>query len=94
MAERKEITRQRTCIACGMQADKKALHRIVRNAAGEISFDAGGRAPGRGAYVCSAKCLEAAFAKKKVQRALKCAISPEQQQGIIDEAIKALGEVG
>ena len=93
MATQGEKIRQRTCIACGVQGDKRTLHRIVRNAKGGVSFDASGRAPGRGAYVCSAKCLADAFKKQKVQRALRCAVSPEEQQDVIDGAMRALGEV-
>ena len=41
--------RQRSCIACGAQADKTGLLRIVRTPEGAVAFDAAGRAPGRGA---------------------------------------------
>jgi len=56
-----------------MQSDKVELMRIVRTGDG-VRFDATGRVPGRGAYVCSAKCLEGAFASRKLQRALRCGI--------------------
>ena len=54
------VKRQRSCIACGRQADKVALLRIVRDPSGAVAFDATGRAPGRGAYVCSEECFAAA----------------------------------
>ena len=56
-----------------MQSDKVDLLRIVRTGDG-VAFDATGRVPGRGAYVCSAKCLSDAFASRKLQRALRCGI--------------------
>ena len=56
-----------------MQSDKVDLLRIVR-VDGGVRFDGTGRVPGRGAYVCSAKCLEGAFASRKLQRALRCGI--------------------
>ena len=84
--------RQRTCIGCGVQADKMQLHRIVRTAEGKIAFDASGRTAGRGAYVCSAKCLEDAVGKHKLQRALRCDVSTDELQEIIDGALEALGE--
>ena len=56
-----------------MQSDKVELLRIVRTDDG-VRFDETGRVPGRGAYVCSAKCLEQAFAARKLQRALRCGI--------------------
>ena len=86
--------RQRTCIACGAVAEKAQLHRIVRSADGTVAFDATGRKPGRGAYICSVKCLENALAKHKLQRSLKCDVSVEQQDRIIEDAAMALGEVG
>ena len=45
--------RQRSCIACGKQAGKAELYRVVRTPSGSVAFDGTGRAPGRGAYVCS-----------------------------------------
>ena len=94
MAQDMAQKRQRTCIGCGSQADKMQLHRIVRTPEGEIVFDAGGRKAGRGAYVCSVKCLEGALAKRKLQRALRCDVSAEQQKVIIDSAMDALGGIG
>ena len=61
--------RQRSCVACGRQADKVALLRIVRDPSGAVSFDATGRAPGRGAYVCSEECFAAGGSTKKLDRA-------------------------
>ena len=86
--------RQRTCIACGSKADKVQLHRIVRKADGTVAFDPTGRMAGRGAYVCSAKCLENAMKKRKLQNALRSEITTEQMQGIIDSAIETLGRIG
>ena len=63
--------RQRSCIACGKLAGKAELMRIVRDPSGAVSFDKTGRAPGRGAYVCSEECFAAACKKKKLDRALK-----------------------
>lgn len=73
--EMPKVKRQRSCIACGTQADKVGLLRIVRSPNGEVAFDATGRAPGRGAYVCSEKCFAAACKKKKLDRALKATVS-------------------
>ena len=73
--EMPKVKRQRSCIACGTQADKVGLLRIVRSPNGEVAFDANGRAPGRGAYVCSEKCFAAACKKKKLDRALKATVS-------------------
>ncbi|MBQ9044022.1 MAG: YlxR family protein [Eggerthellaceae bacterium] len=65
--------RVRTCVGCGTQSDKVQLLRIVRTDEG-VKFDATGRVPGRGAYVCSQECLSDAFSSRKLQRALRCSI--------------------
>ena len=77
--------RQRTCIACGAQGDKVGLLRIVRMADGAIRFDATGRIPGRGAYVCSRACFDAAAKGKKLARALKTAVGAEEYALIAGE---------
>ena len=68
------VKRQRTCIGCGAKSDKVQLKRIVRTADGSVRYDATGRVPGRGAYVCSTECLAGAIASRKLQRALKCVV--------------------
>jgi len=62
---------QRSCIACGKQAQKAELFRLVRSEEGRVAFDASGKARGRGAYVCSTGCLERAFKSKRIDRALR-----------------------
>lgn len=87
--------RQRSCIACGAQAGKASLLRIVRSPEGAVSFDASGKAPGRGAYVCSEQCFAAACKKKKLDRALKATLgSDDYQQIAADIAAHALDARG
>ena len=74
--------RQRSCIACGAQADKTGLLRIVRTPEGAVAFDATGRAPGRGAYVCSAECFAAACKRNKLDRALKATLGSDDYDRI------------
>lgn len=81
--------RTRTCIACGMQDDKVALHRIVRTSDGRVFFDGTGRAAGRGAYVCSLKCFEDAAKRGKFDRALKTKVSQEDCGRIGAELVAA-----
>ena len=65
-------TPQRSCVACRQKGDKGDLLRIVRSPEGSVALDRGGRAPGRGAYIChSARCLEAALTSNKLARALR-----------------------
>ena len=52
---------QRQCVGCREMKDKKSLLRVVKSPEGEVSLDFGGRAPGRGAYVCrDMECLKKA----------------------------------
>lgn len=74
--------RQRSCIACGAQADKVTLLRVVRTPEGAVVFDPSGRMPGRGAYVCSAECFAAACKKKKLDRALKATLGSDDYDRI------------
>ena len=86
--------RVRTCVGCSRQSDKNELLRIVRNADKTVSFDETGRAPGRGAYVCSAACLEEAFKTRKLQRALRVTIGPEDAKTIASRIEEAAEEEG
>ena len=50
---------------------KRELTRVVRSPEGQVSLDARGKAPGRGAYVCrSAECLKKAMRSHAIDRAL------------------------
>lgn len=76
------VKRQRSCIACGAQSDKVELLRIVRAPEGFVAFDGTGRAPGRGAYVCSENCFAAACRRKKLDRALKATLTSDDYERI------------
>ena len=82
----------RTCISCRCQSGKRDLKRVVRCPDGSVRFDATGRLPGRGAYVCSVDCMNAAFRAKKLQAALKAGISQEQLAAIACEMGRAFEE--
>ena len=76
--------RQRSCIACGKQAGKAELYRVVRTPAGSVAFDGTGRAPGRGAYVA------AACKTRKLERALKTKLDHDELERIAAEVSSAL----
>ena len=78
-----EMKKQRTCVVCRKPAGKASLMRIVRSPEGAVSFDATGRAPGRGAYVCSVSCLEKALMSKRLDAALRVRLSEEDTQRIV-----------
>lgn len=80
---------QRSCIACGAHGQKAGLYRIVRGPEG-ASFDPTGRAPGRGAYVCSAECLDAACKTGKLDRALRTKLGHDDYERIAGDLARAL----
>ena len=60
----------RQCLGCRVMKPKRELIRVVRSPEAEISLDAGGKKPGRGAYVCpAADCLKRAVKTKALSRA-------------------------
>lgn len=68
----------RMCSGCGVMKPKKELIRVVRSAQGDISLDATGKKPGRGAYVCpNADCLKKSRKAKRLERAFGCEIPAE-----------------
>lgn len=81
--------RVRTCIGCGAQQGKTTLLRIVRTPEGAV-FDASGRMPGRGAYVCNEECLALARKRKGLERALKAKIDDTCYERIAAELRTAL----
>lgn len=73
----------RTCIACHQQRPKRELVRVVRTPEGTVEIDPRGKRPGRGAYVCATlECWEAALGQRKLERALKCAISDRDAEAL------------
>lgn len=84
MMARETMKRQRSCISCGKQESKGALRRMVRSSEGVVSYDPSGRAPGRGAYVCSDACFAAAAKARKLDRALRCKLTEDDYMRIAD----------
>lgn len=68
----------RKCTGCGEQKPKRELIRVVLNKEGEISLDATGKKPGRGAYLCpNSECLKKARKSRGLERGLSTRIDPE-----------------
>jgi uncharacterized protein len=74
---------QRTCVGCGSVTAKRELIRIVRGLDGVVRPDPTGKAAGRGAYLhADRSCWEAGL-KKKLERSLNVAISPEGREALV-----------
>jgi predicted RNA-binding protein YlxR (DUF448 family) len=70
--------------------EKRELIRVVKSPEGGISLDAGGRKPGRGAYLCrDVACLKKARKSRALERAFELTIPPE----IYDTLERELGDV-
>ena len=68
----------RMCVGCREMKPKASLLRVVKPQDGDAHIDFGGRAPGRGAYVCpDVACLKKARKSKALERALETAIPEE-----------------
>lgn len=82
----------RSCIVCRNKFIKKDLTRIVKNADGEIFCDPTGKAPGRGAYICSdPKCIDSFLSRSYLERTFKQQV-PEETVKKIREEIGSLKE--
>ena len=68
----------RQCLGCREMKPKRELLRVVRSPEGEVAFDARGKLPGRGAYVCpNPDCFKKAVKTRALDRALEVKIPEE-----------------
>ncbi len=89
MATIKKIPTRR-CTGCGEHFPKQSLVRIVRAPSGEISLDATGKKPGRGAYLCkNPECLRRARKAKRIEASLEVTIGEEVYLALTEELARA-----
>lgn len=73
----------RTCVVCRQTQGKRDLVRIVRTPEGAVRLDPGGKAAGRGAYLCRARsCWDQALAGNRLGAALKTQLSAEDRAAL------------
>ncbi len=78
---------QRQCMGCRERKPKRELIRVVRGTDGTVSLDFGGKAPGRGAYLCpNPECLKKAMKSKALTRSLETEIP----QAVYDALLKEM----
>ncbi|GAB4286382.1 MAG: YlxR family protein [Coriobacteriia bacterium] len=81
----------RTCVGCGMEADKRTLVRVVRTPEGYVIVDPTGKANGRGAYVCpDLACFEAAVRRKRFAHALRVNLTEDDVERLRREFERAV----
>lgn len=80
---------QRQCMGCRERKNKREMIRVVRSPEGNVSLDFGGKAPGRGAYLCpDVECLKRALRSKALDRSLEVAI-PEDVYARLEKEMEA-----
>ena len=88
-------TPMRMCVGCREMKPKKELLRAVRSPEGEVSLDATGKKPGRGAYCCyNADCLKRALKQGQLDRQLEVKLSPEVNAQLTETLGRLLEERG
>ena len=76
----------RHCTGCGAELPKKELIRIVHTPDDEYHVDPGGKAAGRGAYVCrNSACLEKAFRTESLSRSFRTKVPKEALDVLLTE---------
>ena len=83
---------QRQCMGCHERKAKRELIRVVRGTDGTVNLDFGGKANGRGAYLClNSECLKKAQRSKALERSLEVPIPEEVYARLAKEMENANG---
>lgn len=74
----------RQCLGCREMKPKRELIRVVKSPEGQVSLDAKGKLPGRGAYLCpDPACLKRVKKSRALERALSTAMPEEVYEGLL-----------
>ncbi|MCM1009787.1 MAG: YlxR family protein [Fusobacterium sp.] len=78
---------ERKCVACGEIKDSKDLIKITKQSStGSVIINHDTKIFGRSAYLCyNISCIETAFKKNKLQKALRTALPEDLKGKIINE---------
>ena len=83
---------QRQCMGCRERKSKREMIRVVRGTDGTVHLDFGGKAPGRGAYLCpNPECLKKAMKANSLGRALEIEIPQTDYDALLREMEGANG---
>ena len=77
----------RKCVGCGQIKNTSDLIKItVQNPCNELVINGGSKIFGRSAYLCyNNACIENAFKKNKISRALKTSVPQELKGKLLNE---------
>jgi len=71
-------------VACRKTRHKQELIRLVLIPDGSVEVDAGGKKPGRGAYLCQAQeCWETGLKGGQLEHALRTTLSQDNREQLI-----------
>ncbi len=78
---------ERKCAGCGKIKNREELIKITKqNAHSDLVINGDTKIFGRSAYLCyNNSCIEIAFKKNRLQKALKTPIPPELKGKLLDE---------
>ena len=77
---------ERKCVGCGEIKNREDLIKITRQTSGGLSINPDSKVFGRSAYLCYNKtCIENAFKKDKISKALKTSVPLELKGKLINE---------
>ena len=83
---------QRQCMGCRERKSKREMIRVVRGTDGTVHLDFGGKAPGRGAYLCpNPECLKKAMKANSLGGALEIDIPQSVYDALLREMEGANG---
>ena len=83
---------QRQCMGCRERKSTREMIRVVRGTDGTVHLDFGGKAPGRGAYLCpNPECLKKAMKANSLGRALEIEIPQSVYDALLREMEGANG---
>ena len=83
---------QRQCMGCRERKSKREMIRVVRGTDGTVHLDFGGKAPGRGAYLCpNPECLKKVMKANSLGRALEIEIPQSVYDALLREMEGANG---
>ena len=76
----------RRCVTCRQLLDRQQLWRVIRDNQEGVVLDTG---MGRSAYVCpNGACLEEAWRRKKLHKALRCQVPPSVVETLHERLIQ------
>ncbi len=78
---------ERKCVGCGKSKNREELIKITKqNPHGALIINPDSKVFGRSVYLCyNNTCIENAFKKNKISKALKISVPPELKGKLINE---------